>query len=418
MGMPEKLTLRARMILGATAAVIFPFLVAAAIVYFLLSEALIKNSEEEAIHIAGDISGFIDVLLRQEVKLADALAADADIVQAGKTGDYHAAEGELRAILDRIGDEIFTIFLTDRHGLDRADPRYPQQIGLDLSDREYFLKARAGVASVTEPFMARGTATQKKPIIIVCAPIREGDDFLGVVSIVYYTDFLTKQISSKKFTHTGHAFLINEKGLVLLHPRKEQILKFRFFDQPGTEALAKLVKERKTGTAYYSSGGSKSIAGVAPVDLTGWTVVFTQSQEEIMAPVNRILFFVILAGIIFLFFTISIIIIYANRISRPIQKTIEMIEQVTQHSMEIHIQIGLDRKIFHVNPALEKITGIRPEAVLGTEPNLANASTLPDEIWAQLESGIPLVRPHCPGRPLLQPRSPGCDACPHAGCSW
>ncbi len=157
--------------------------------------------------------------------------------------------------------------------------------------------------------------------------------------------FIEDTDDKKEFSKTGCAYLINVKGLVLIHPREDYILKHRLFDQPGAEALARMVKSQKTGTAYFLSEGSRRIAGAARIGLTGWTVVFSQSREEITAPVNRILTSIFLAGIIFLVITISTIIIYFHRISTPIQNMMEMIEQVTWHSTEVIMQIGLNKKI-------------------------------------------------------------------------
>ncbi|MFH2064649.1 MAG: cache domain-containing protein [Pseudomonadota bacterium] len=398
----KKWTLRTRMIVGATAAVFFPFLVVGTIIYVQLSDALTKSSEKEAIHIAKDISSFINAILRQKLIMASSLAADDDTVQASKTGDYRVAQDELRHILERIGDDILTIYLTDRYGINRIDPRYPQQIGLDLSNREYFLKAKAGEANVMDPFIPMGADSPEKPIIVACAPIQEGADFLGIVSISFHTDFLLKQITSKKFPQTGHAYLINEEGLVLIHPQESYILKYRIFDQPGTKILERLVKSQETGTAFYSIEGSEYIAGVARMELTGWTVVFSERLEEITAPVNLMLSSVFLSGLIFLFIAISTIIIYFNWISNPIQKMVEMIDHVTQHSTEIILQIGLDRKISYVNQAFEKISSIRPKSVLGTEPDLTHANIPSDAIWAQLESGTPWS-----GRVLLEGNTSG-----------
>lgn len=240
------------MILGATAAVLFPFLVAGTIVYVQLSETLTKSAEEDAIDIAQNISSFIDIVLRQEIKLASSLAADTDIVQASKTEDYRTAQDELGAILERIDDDILSIFLTDKYGILRADARYPQQIGLDLSDRKYFLKAKDGKANATDPFMPKGKINPGKPIIVVCAPIMEDGVFLGLAAITFHTDFIFKQILKKNSSQTGNAYLISNGGTILVHPREEYILKYRLFDHPGTEALKRLVKSRKVGITYFS----------------------------------------------------------------------------------------------------------------------------------------------------------------------
>ena len=387
--MAEKLTLRSRLILGATVAVVLPFLLAGIIIYVQLTDSLTRLAEGKALHVAEDLAEFLDAALRQELRLAESIAADEDIVQAGKTGDYRKARREIDAILDRVGGGIFTIFITDRNGIDRVDPRFPQQVGLDLSDREYFRKARAGRANVTEPFMPRGTASPDKPLMMVCAPIQDGGDFLGIVSVAFRTDFLAGQVTAERFNDAGYAYLLNEEGLVLVHPRKDFILNIRLFDHSGTEALAGLVRTKKNGTTRYFFDGSERIAGVARVGMTGWTAVFDQNLAEVMAPVRRTLISIFIGGAALLSIAVILIIIYFSRISHPIQKSLDMMRQVSRHSSELLVQIGLDRKIVYANPAYEKVTGMGAEALLGTEPNFAGANVPPEAIWAQIESGNP-----------------------------
>ena len=113
---------------------------------------------------AEDISDFIASNLGQEVKLASAIASDPDIVNARQKPVTTALpQTELKEIHDRIGTEYFTIFLLDKQGFVRADALFSQQIGLNLSDRDYFRKAKEGMASVAGPFMPKGTATPGTP---------------------------------------------------------------------------------------------------------------------------------------------------------------------------------------------------------------------------------------------------------------
>ena len=67
-----------------------------------------------------------------------------------------------------------------------------------------------------------------------------------------------------------------------------------------------------------------------------------------------------------------------------------MMRQVTRHSKETILQIGLDKKISDANPAYEKIAGVGKEYLIGRKPNLRNLNDTPaDRIWDSLEKGIP-----------------------------
>ena len=378
------------MILGGITAVLIPFLIAGTIIYVQLSKSLLKRSKEVAVHVAEDISASIDETFRQEVKLASAIAADPNIVESALTGDYRAAQRSLQAIFSRIGSKFFTIFLLDQSGIARADAVFKQQIGLDLSTREYFIKAKEGKTSVVGPVPARGSATPSAPIIVVAAPILHEKEFLGMVGLPFDIDYLEKIILKKRFGKTGFGYLINNEGLVLVHPRKEFILRMRLLDQPGTGEIKQVLTGEKTGTASYLFEGSKRIAGFSQVPLTDWIVAFSQSEDEIMIPVNQTLFAIFISGSLFLILTITGMSVFYSRVSTPIQKIMALMKQVTHHSTEAIMQIGLDRKIIHANEAFEKITGQKTEEVIHREPILDNMGKIPAEvIWQSLERGIP-----------------------------
>jgi PAS domain S-box-containing protein len=384
------IALKYKLILGGVVAVLVPFLIAGVIIYTQLSNSLLEMAKEKSVYIAKDISALIESTLIQEIKLASAIASDADIIKATQTGDYRVAQMELEAIYQRIGLSFFTIFIADQYGRARADAFFPEQIGLDLSDRDYFLKAKAGRTSVSGPIFPRGTATPGSPIIVVCVPIQDKNEFLGVVALAFDTDFIENLLFQKKLGSTGYAYLINAEGLVLVHPRKDLILRYRLLDQPGTEELADLVSSKKPGTASYMLDDAEHIAGLVGVNHTDWMAAYTQSRDEIVAPVNEIILAISISGTIFLIVTVLIIVLFSGKISHPIHNMMEMMKHVTQYSTEVILQIGLDGKIAYANPAFEKLTGLKHENVIGTEVNLHNVNHVPAKvIWDALEAGTP-----------------------------
>ena len=388
--MLKNTALKYRMILGGVAAVLIPFLVAGMIVSALLSDSLLEMTQEQSVRMAANVASLIDANLMQEIRLASSIAADPTVVRASRSGDYRHIQAKLEAVHKRIGKPFFTLFVLDRKGRVRADAHFPKQFGVDLSDREYFLRAREGKTTITGPLPARGPSTPGDPIVIVSAPIREDNEFHGVVCIPFDPSFLGAIVSQVRTGKTGYAYLVNSEGLVLAHPKKEHVLRVRLQDYPGTEEIYELAQAGKTGTASYYSGGAWKVAGLTTMQLTGWTVVFAQNRDEVMAPVNRILWIMFVSGILFLIITIATIVVVSSKLSSPVQRLLETMKTMTEHSTEIILQIGADRKITFANPAFERVTGTRPEEVIGTEPDLANPHDIPPEvIWDSLNAGTP-----------------------------
>ena len=383
-----KITLKNKLILTGLVSILIPFFIVGTIIYFQLSNSLFESAKKEAIHLSKDLSTSIDEKLSQEIRLASSIAADPDIVNAVKSGGYSIAQFELEQIYQRIGDKYFTIFLMDKDGVAMADAFFKEQIGLDLSDRDYYIQAKKGKAGVAGPIVAKGTATPGLPIVIVYAPIEQKGEFRGLVAIPFDSGSFINIVTQYHTGQTGFSFLINDEGTVVWHPKREFILKLALLDQPGTEEIKELIMAKKDGIASYSFEGSKKIAGLSRIKLTGWTVVFAQNKDEIMAPVNEIIFSIFISGIIFITIAILIVVLLSKRISTPLQKMIEMLQQITRHSNEIVVQIDLYKKITYANPAFEKIIGKKVETIIGTEPCLDNPNKMsPEVIWGIVESG-------------------------------
>ena len=363
--MLRNMRLKYRMILGGVAAVVIPFSIAGIIIYVQLSNSLFEMAQEKTVHMAQDVSDFIGATLNQEIKLASAIASDPDIIDAVVSGDYQMAQTELKAIHERIGTKNSNVFLADQRGLVRADAAFNNQIGLDISDRDYFLQAKKGVASVVGPIIAKGNATPGKPIIVVCAPVLKNGEFSGIIALPLNIDFVLNMISEERLGDHGYAYLLNGEGLVLAHPRENFILNLRLFDRPGMKKLERMVLSGRTGVTSYSFDGSERIAGVAPIPLAGWTAVFAEKKDEIVAPVNRLLLTILISAILCLLVIILFIVIFSNKLGTPVQKSMDMMKQITRHSKEVFLQVGLDRKITFANPAYVKITGLTDEEIIG-----------------------------------------------------
>ena len=380
-------SLKHRMIIGGIVAVMIPFIITGTIIYIQLSGSLMKLAKAKSLHQSNGIGQVIDNLLESNLRLVRSIAADPDIIYASRIGDYEAVAHELNAIYKSIQQDQTTIFLTDKNGITKVDPRFPHQRGLDLSDRDYFIKAKNGMVNVSDPIFAKGNS-HLKTIIVHCAPIFEDQVFLGICGMIFTTEYVADIISKTTMGEAGYAYLLNKEGLVLVHPDPDFVLKQNLFEVPATHVIKEIINSGRPGVASYTLGGKEKIAGISRVKYTGWAVAYTQTRDEIMAPVSRLLNYVFVSGIAFLVITIIIIIFFSGKISSPFQQIIDTVNQVTQYSTEVILQIGLNKKIFLANPAFEKITGIKVEDAIGTVPSLENNGRIPSQtIWKELEAG-------------------------------
>ena len=124
--------------------------------------------------------------------------------------------------MKQIGSQYEAIVVVNPEGVVFADGSNGKIKGLNVADRDYFKAAKEGKASI-------GTVVKSKitgnPVVPICAPILgEGGEFVGCIAAILKIDFLVEKIAGTKLGKTGYAFMVDNNGLIIAHPRKELIL--------------------------------------------------------------------------------------------------------------------------------------------------------------------------------------------------
>jgi signal transduction histidine kinase/CheY-like chemotaxis protein len=383
----KNMSIRSKMVLGGIAAVIIPFFIAGMVTYAQLSRSLEGLADEKAKQIAVDLSALAQNTLRREFNFVSAVARDPEIREAAASGNYRFIQKRLENAFHLSGTYDGSLFMTDKKGVVRADADDPKRIGTDLSNRPYFLTAKTGKANISVPVTAEALGVMGITGIALCAPIiSEEHDFLGTAVIFLEMTFILGPMNTVKLGRTGHAYLADAKGSILVRPDKEFDLTIEE-KEPGLKPLVNGIATGKIGTSRYSFKGVKKMAAFAPIQITGWKVVVTQNIDEIMAPVNAILNLIIFGGLIFLAVTLGSVVILSNKLSTPVQKVIETLRQVTLHSGEMVTMIGHDKRIEFVNLAMEKLMKRPSGEIIGTRPVLTSVNDISEEeIWRCLDS--------------------------------
>lgn len=375
------------MILSAIIAFFIPFVIGGLITYARISGSVETLANEKLVQIAKDMSKIVQLILIQELKIISTIAADPQVVEISASGKYRSVDAKLTAIGKRLGrNDYDDIILIDQKGIVRSVSTDKKRIGIVLTDREYFKKALKGEANVSEPVVSRASGDL---IVVACVPVYDTKGIItGTAAGIIRIDFLMNNLSSIKIGNTGYLFMVNSAGLVIVHPNRDYILKENLKNQPGMVKILEKMHNRQSGVEGYIYQDIKKTAGFAPVDITGWSIAVTQNRDEIMEPARSLLNFIVMSSVLFLFAGIGSIYFISRRISTPVEKSLEIFNQVVFHATEIVIYIGTDRRIWRVNNAVEKLTGYSSGEIIGTEPVFANINNIPaGDIWDMLDAG-------------------------------
>jgi methyl-accepting chemotaxis protein len=337
--MLKNMNIGAKLIGIGTFILIVPLAILTIVAITKSTQGLIGVEKEQLAARSTNIAEIVDRVFAEEQKFALSMSIDPAIVAAaqaaaGKTAEPIATGKAAQvaavaraqassAVMQRASERLLSIAGTKGLGesyqvlvivgadgttLAASDPKY---LGVSLADRAYFKNALAGQVNAGAAGLNKVTS---KPFAPFAAPIRSGDTVVGVFAAIADISFLNELIGGQKIGKTGYAFVTDNTGLVLAHPKAENIFTLNENKLPGMEIVAKRMMAGESGVQSYVFQGVPKTAGFAPIKTTGWSVALSLSDNEFLAPANeaRDLLLIIsaaaivLAFILFFFFSRTI----------------------------------------------------------------------------------------------------------------
>ena len=343
-------SLKFKLIVGGILAVVVPLTVVGIFSITKSSKALISVSKGQAQNLAQTLATMVDVALEQEVKLAREMAIEPLVknaaIRVSQVGiddaisALKAADAFLVDVFREIGVDYDALFITDANGTFISDSNggANREKKTSVATRDYFISAkRTREVTIGSPVLSKVSG---QPIIVVATPLETpSGQFAGVFGITLQLSALSDKVTQVKVGKTGYSFMIANDGMIIAHPNKEFIFDLNLGKVEGMEDITRQMMSQKSGVDNYTFKGIDKIAGFAPVAATKWSISITQDESEFLAPVNAIRNIILLAGGIFLGFTLLGVLWFVRSISLPINRIIQGLgdgaEQVTAASNEV-----------------------------------------------------------------------------------
>ncbi len=279
------------------------------------------------------ISAMIDKEKRN-IQLVASMKEAEEILQKSKTGqqidEIQVAFGAKLTQMVKDAGNIEHIFLVTDKGIICADSD-KNLIGTDINDRAYTKEVlESGNPVISETLKSKSTGAY---VVIFTHPVKVNGEVLGFVGAAVNADSMVKYLSDTKILNTksSYAYLVDETGNLLYHPDNKKI------GSPIENAQIKAVVERvKNGediapeVVQYDYQGELKQAAYRIIPETKWTAVVTSDLGEIMAPLNSMVFYILMAAGIMVVLAAAAGLIIASRISKPIIKLTELINRTAE----------------------------------------------------------------------------------------
>ncbi len=238
-------------------------------------------------------------------------------------------------------DELLYITLADKNGTAYIHRQKP----FNVSEQKWFQAAIKGNSYVSEPFPDLLTDNL---IVAFSIPIYEGTQVVAALNVCVDGLWLSDKISNIKVGKTGYCYVLGETGINIAHKESERVTKQVNFIQKGKtdQSLATVahfertaLQAKKSALGGYTFDGVSKIAAFTKSRLTGWTIIITAPTTEFTGVIDELRLFIIIVGISILGLALFITFIMANRITKPIKKTVKALENIAEGDGDLTVYI-------------------------------------------------------------------------------
>jgi methyl-accepting chemotaxis protein len=302
----------------------------------------IRNDTEKLMAVtASDMVSNVEEWIDKNVRVLRALTQMPDIISMKR----EKQEPLLKAVSKEY-PWMYLVFTVGPDGMNVA--RNDDNPLINYSDRDYYKEIMGGKDLAWQTLIGK---TSKKPALVMAVPIKQDDQWVGVMAMAATIEDLSKLVATWKQGKTGFAFLVDEKGKVVSHQIEEYVVQqTNLNNYPLITAFNKGQK----GVIYFNDNGV-SRAGYAKKTKYGWTLGMQQDVRETFKVLRETMTFTyILLGITA--FVVSLFAWLLGRtIGAPIKKLTDVAERISVGDMGAEIKIKSKDEIGNLAEAISRM---------------------------------------------------------------
>jgi methyl-accepting chemotaxis protein len=415
--MLKNIRIGVKLIVVGTLIMVIPLLVVAMMAITKSTQGLSTVETEQLARGARLVAGMIDGVFQEEKKLAVAGALDPNIVAAAVAVDERSAPAQAssgntpppqatdrsgssstssartaaaaaeaqKAVVERassetqntvrlatsklvelknakgLGESYETLMCVGNDGVAFAasDPAY---MGNNFADRAYIKAALSGTPNAGAAVISKVT---KKPVVPVAAPIRSGGRVVGAYVLILDAQFLDDFVKGEVIGKSGYAYVVDQTGLIIAHPKAENVFKTNLAELDGTREFTKKMVAGESGVSTYVFQGVPKTAGYAPVKATGWSVGLTIPDVEYLAAANDVRNLIFLVSAVAVVLAFLIYLAFARTITKPLAKGVAFAELVASGDFTQQLPIHQKDEIGKLAEALNGMS-VKLKGMVGT----------------------------------------------------
>jgi sigma-B regulation protein RsbU (phosphoserine phosphatase) len=173
--------------------------------------------------------------------------------------------------------------------------------------------------------------------------LRQGQKFMGVLTLDISLSSLGKIVSKIKVYESGFGVMISKNGVVIYAPDSTLINRnvLEFARERKNKTLEKVVQKMMNGESGYESfsgiDGRTSEVYYSPLAATGWSVGVIFPLEEVYASLLDLVKYLLAAFGIILVVVLLASILITNRLTSPVKKLVRLTHQIGHGDFTVEI---------------------------------------------------------------------------------
>jgi methyl-accepting chemotaxis protein len=372
-------SVRAKLIGSFLAICLIPLIAVGGFTYFqsnvLLTEKLEITSAQTLEEVDRGLTNYFEAMANS----VDLLAMNYDFINLEEHPEYTDFVKMLLKDTQNTDENIQTMYYGTETRKFLLYPEANLPADFDPRGRDWYKEslAKKGEVVISPPYV--DTATKAYTVTLSKAVEKNGE-VVGVVGMDVSLGNLAESLSGIKVGKEGYVAISDDKGIIITHPKKELI---------GTDTMKKQsfwseMEKSPSGFAEYEFEGERKFAVYKTSDLTGWKIVATLENSELLKDTNKILFTILEAVLLVGVIAIVISILISKGIANNVRKIQEAIVKASQGDLTVNVDIKSKDEFNSLGAAfnnmmgsmsaLMKNVGVSSKSVLETASSLAAMS--------------------------------------------
>lgn len=239
-----------------------------------------------------------------------------------QSNDLDLIKAELEYLADKKNPDFEMLFYADTNG----DAYTSNKLNANIKDRGYFIDIfdKGEEVSISDPIISRTTGAQI--FVIAVSVYNNKKEKVAIIASTITLDKLTEIVNGISFGKSGYAFVFDSAGVIVAHPNKEFIMnkKIDQLDEEGYKGF----KDNLT-TFFSSKNGLITITNpkkdreqiiFAEIsNSNNWKICLSISEKELIAPIYKIINFILIISLISVLFIILFSLILGRLIVKPVK---------------------------------------------------------------------------------------------------